>query len=152
MDSGHRISAEPAAVSEETTTVFGRLRALALLRDPQSLSYRDMAVPAGANSGSKATDPARVHLETLWEWLSLGLEAQKRDLEMWLDSDAGEPVSQFAEAYELAISGRMLSPDAVAAECQHFTREFDLITGLLLGDLAHRTLCAGTQLNHGPLR
>jgi hypothetical protein len=74
------------AALERIPTVLGRLSSVAALRDPVSNSYFHPSLSRTFGNEDASREIRNVHYQIFAEWLALGLEGQKADLEEFLAS------------------------------------------------------------------
>jgi hypothetical protein len=140
-DSSHPVSPSDAArdlwrhTLSQIPSLFGKLVYLASLRDPNTGEYvhYGLATVFGAVEANLAMKAS--HQEVFGAWLAFGLEAQKRDLDLYVAGLEPER-KKVVESWSKIEPYRSLAPDtALPFERQLFTNDLEILLSLLRNEL-----------------
>jgi hypothetical protein len=129
-------------------SVFGRMEYLARIRDPHSGRYEHHGLALVFGEGEADLALRDSHVQVFREWLSLDLERQKADLELFL---AEQPTSRrtMVETWRRIAPYRSLPPvSASAPELQLYLGDLELLLEAIRNEYAG----AGTGPNDWQLR
>ncbi len=111
-------------------SIFGRLLAVARLRDPGSGRYEhSLAKELGA--GVVDATLRRMHREIFDQWLNLNLERQERDLSIWLSRTGSEGDSAGLLPKISRRLGELLPAQHLEAERRLFMTDFQMLMVLI---------------------
>jgi len=112
-------------------TLLGRLAYLAALRDPNTDKYIHMGLAQRIGDDDSSDIIARTHLESFEEWLCLGLERQKEELDEYLTALDGDRREILHNWLKLAPYKSWVPPESRATERDLFNADLGIVLEVL---------------------